>query len=179
MPPGKKRRLLLVDGYNVLVAWRGSGMSANQLSHSRDELIEMLCDYAGYTGEEVVVVFDAWRSDRAQRTSESRGPLSVVFTQRGETADQCIERMSDGYARAIDLERMELRVATSDNVEQTVVMGRGAIRLSARELLEEIQRTRFASQRQSETKSRSVKRDTLLDRLPADVKEKLEKMRRK
>ena len=89
-PP--KKRLLIVDGYNVLNAWR-SGMDARSLSDARDELAHRLANYAGYTGQKVVLVFDAWMSDRMQRTCEEQGPLTVVFTQKNETADHYIERL--------------------------------------------------------------------------------------
>ena len=84
---------------------------------------------------QVVLVFDAWMSDRMQRTTEVLGPVTVVYTRKNETADHYIERLCDSYSREMEYGRLEIRVATSDNVEQTVVLGRGAIRLSSRELL--------------------------------------------
>lgn len=172
-PP--KKRLLIVDGYNVLNAWR-SGMDARSLSDARDELAHRLANYAGYTGQKVVLVFDAWMSDRMQRTCEEQGPLTVVFTQKNETADHYIERLCDSYARDVEYGRLEIEVATSDNVEQTVVLGRGARRVSSRELLREMDSVRrdgtaaAAAQRPS--------RSTLMDRLPEDIRRRLDDMRR-
>ena len=171
-PP--KKRLLIVDGYNVLNAWR-SGMDARSLSDARDELAHRLANYAGYTGQKVVLVFDAWMSDRMQRTCEEQGPLTVVFTQKNETADHYIERLCDSYAREMEYGRLEIRVATSDNVEQTVVLGRGAIRLSSRELLYEMEQTRRQGAAAAEKPPRKT---TLMDRLPPEVREKLDRMRR-
>jgi predicted RNA-binding protein with PIN domain len=165
------RRILLVDGYNVLYAWKGAPLG--RLEDARDELIHRLSDYAGYTGQQVVLVFDAWQSDRLTRTSQRSGALTVVFTKRGETADHYIERLCDGYAPAIDAGRLEVRVATSDGVEQTVILARGATRLPARELILEMEHMRKAP------KSAPVPRKTpLMEHLPAEVRLKLERMRR-
>ena len=166
------RRVLLVDGYNVLCAWKG--IPHGPLSDARDELIHVLSDYAGYSGQQVILVFDAWRSDRLARTNQRSGALSVVFTKRGETADHYIERLCDGYAPAIDAGRMEVRVATSDGVEQTVVLARGAMRLPSRELIEEFERMRSAPQK----KAMPPRKTTLMEHLPPDVRQKLERMRR-
>ena len=172
-PP--KKRLLIVDGYNVLNAWR-SGMDARSLSDARDELAHRLANYAGYTGQKVVLVFDAWMSDRMQRTCEEQGPLTVVFTQKNETADHYIERLCDSYAREVEYGRLEIEVATSDNVEQTVVLGRGARRVSSRELLMEMDSVRREGAATATAQRRS--RSTLMDRLPEDIRRRLDDMRR-
>lgn len=171
-----REHLLVVDGYNVLGAWPAL-TQGRTLEEARDALIERLSDYAGYSGQRVVVVFDAWQSDRRQRTQEKRGRLEVVFTQRGETADHYIERLCDESARLVDLGRLEVRVATSDGVEQTVVLGRGASRLSARELLYEMEHVR-KSGRLSAQRVQPVKKHPLMERLPEEVRERLERMRR-
>ena len=172
-PP--KKRLLIVDGYNVLNAWR-SGMDARSLSDARDELAHRLANYAGYTGQKVVLVFDAWMSDRMQRTCEEQGPLTVVFTQKNETADHYIERLCDSYAREVEYGRLDIEVATSDNVEQTVVLGRGARRVSSRELLREMDSVRREGAATATAQRRS--RSTLMDRLPEDIRRRLDDMRR-
>ena len=164
-----------MDGYNVLNAWR-SGMDARSLSDARDELAHRLANYAGYTGQKVVLVFDAWMSDRMQRTCEEQGPLTVVFTQKNETADHYIERLCDSYAREVEYGRLEIEVATSDNVEQTVVLGRGARRVSSRELLREMDSVRREGAATATAQRRS--RSTLMDRLPEDIRRRLDDMRR-
>lgn len=172
-PP--KKRLLIVDGYNVLNAWR-SGMDARSLSDARDGLAHRLINYAGYTGQKIVLVFDAWMSDRMQRTCEEQGPLTVVFTQKNETADHYIERLCDSYARDVEYGRLEIEVATSDNVEQTVVLGRGARRVSARELLREMDSV--GREGTAAAAARKSSRSTLMDRLPEDIRRRLDDMRR-
>ena len=146
------------------------------LDEARDALIHRLHDYAGYSGQKIVVVFDAWQSDRRMRTVEKQGALTVVFTQRAETADHYIERLCDEAAPRVNAGRMELRVATSDGVEQTVVMGRGAVRLSSRELMYEMNQAR-AGANVAAPKTRAA-RSTIMDSLPEQVRARLEKMRR-
>lgn len=166
-----------MDGYNVLGAWpeltRG-----RPLADTRDELTRRLHDYAGYSGQQIILVFDAWQSDRLQRSQEEHGALTVVFTQKNETADHYIERMCDEYSRQVDLGRLELRVATSDSIEQTIVMGRGAIRLSSRELIYEINQQKRSGSVYAKPVLKSSTRSTIMDRVPEDVRRQLEKLRR-
>lgn len=171
-----RSRLLLVDGYNVLGAWPELS-KGKPLTDARDALIHRLHDYAGYSGQRVILVFDAWQSDRMQRSIEERGPLTVVFTQKGETADHYIERRCDEYARAVELGRLEIRVATSDNTEQTVVFGRGAIRISSRELIYEMRQARQDGGQYIRPAVRSG-RSTVLEHLPEAVRSQIEKLRR-
>ena len=173
----KKRRVLIVDGYNVLNAWKDvQSMDAGSLSDARDALAARLMDYAGFSGQKVVLVYDAYLGDRRARTEERTGPLTVVYTQKNETADNYIERLCDQYARDAELGRVEVRVATSDLVEQMVVLGRHATRLSARELLVEMGQVEHAGRERIRLAPRT--RTTILERLPEDVARRLEAMRR-
>lgn len=172
----QKKRLLIVDGYNVINSWR-SGMDARTLADARDELAHKLMDHAGYTGQKVVLVFDAWMSDRVSRTVEETGPLTVVYTQKNETADHYIERLCDSYAREVEYGRLEIEVATSDNVEQVVVLSRGARRISSRELLREMESVRREGAAAMQ-KPAVVTRNPVMDRLPEDVRRRLEEMRK-
>lgn len=171
MRPARKR-LLVVDGYNVLNAWRPS-LDSQSLADNREELARKLLDYAGFSGQEIILVFDAWMSDRMQRTEETTGPLTVVYTQKNETADHYIERLCDERSRDVEYGRLEIRVATSDNVEQMVVLGRGAIRLSSRELLYEMESVRREG-RAGAVQPKSSARTPVMDRLSDDVRLKLE-----
>lgn len=121
--------LLIVDGYNVIGAWREANEQKWPLDECRDRLIHLLQDYAGYTGQEVLLVFDGYKADRRERSTETRGDMTIVYTRHGETADHYIERtcqLLPSYREA--------RVASSDGIEQTLILGRGATRLSSREL---------------------------------------------
>ena len=172
-PP--RKRLLVVDGYNVLNAYR-SAPDARSLSDARVELARRLLDYAGFSGQEIVLVFDAWMSGRKQRTEEVIGPMTVVYTQKNETADHYIERLCDARARDVEYGRLEIRVATSDNVEQTVVLGRGATRISSRELIYEMESVRREGR--AEAARPANRRTPLIDRLSEDVRKRLEDMRK-
>lgn len=168
------RRILIVDGYNVINA-RTGGVKGS-LADARDAFLAELMNYAGFSGQQVILVFDAWLSDRLQRTKEQHGQVSVVYTQKGETADHYIERLCDEFSKDIDLRRVEVRVATSDGTEQTIVLGRGAIRLSARELIYEMNQTRVQGKQGAATTS--GRRNPIVDQLPEDVRKRLEEMRR-
>lgn len=129
--------LLYVDGYNVIGVWPQAQRENWPLDVCRDRLIQLLEDYAGYSGQEIWLVFDGYRTGRALRTVEERDGLTVVYTRHGETADHYIERQCEEMPKY-----REARVATSDNVEQTVILGRGATRISSRELWWELNQTR-------------------------------------
>lgn len=167
------KRLVVVDGYNVMNAWRRDA-DRSTLADLRDALAERLLNYAGFSGQEVILVYDAWMSGRATRTEEVSGPLKIVYTQKNETADHYIERLCDSLAREVELGRLEIRVATSDNVEQTVVLGRGATRMSARELLTEMDRVRVAGS----AKPLRPRKTTVMDRLPEEIRRRLDEMRK-
>ena len=172
--------LLIVDGYNVLNAWRGK-LKNTSLADARDDLIHALADYAGYTGQKIVLVFDAWKSERIARTVEQvPATLEVVFTRKGETADHYIERLCDEVSEKAAYGKLIVRVATSDSIEQTIAMGRGAIRISARELLHEIDTMRNPDVQRQVLPVKAVRGggSTVMDRLPEEMRAKLEKMRR-
>lgn len=129
--------LLIVDGYNIIGAWPEANKNQWDLAECRDRLIHLLADYGGYTGQEIHLVFDGYKADRPTHTTEEFSGLTVVYTRHGETADRYIERM----CQLLPSYR-EARVATSDGVEQTLILGRGATRLSARELWRELTQER-------------------------------------
>ena len=172
-------RLLIVDGYNVINARRDGGqMDSGSLADAREKLIGELMDYAGYSDQRVILVFDAWMSDRLARTEEKRGAVTVVYTQKGEIADRYIERLCDALAADIELHRLEVRVASSDALEQTIVLGRGAARMSSRELVMEMSRLRADGIRRVIERP-AVRRTPIAERLPEDVRKKLDALRNK
>ena len=172
------RRLLIVDGYNVINARRDAGFSADSLADARERLIDALMDYAGWSGQQVVLVFDAWMSDRTSRTEEKRGAVTIVYTQKGEIADRYIERLCDDLASDIEYRRVEVRVASSDALEQTIVLGRGASRMSARELMAEMGQLRAEGIRHTAPARPSMRRSTIGEHLPEDVRRKLDELRK-
>ncbi|WP_027356979.1 NYN domain-containing protein [Desulfofundulus thermocisternus] len=130
---------LIVDGYNIIHAWpeleQLSGDSS--LEHARTRLVDILVNYAALTGEHVVVVFDAHQVKQAGDRSETVGGVEVIYTPEGETADAVIEKLVGELSR-----RGTVYVATYDWAEQRMILGRGAYRITPRELWEKVQRTR-------------------------------------
>lgn len=164
--------ILYVDGYNVIGAWSQAVREGWPLDESRDRLTHLLEDYGGYSGQEVVLVFDGHLGDRPQTTVERRATVTVVYTRHGQTADQYIE-----YECGRLPVYREARVATSDHLEQTMILGRGATRLSSRELLDELTQTRARSQsRHAQTSTAG--QNTLFGGLSAEQRETLERIRR-
>ena len=125
---------LLVDGYNIIFAWDNLKETAKKdLNSARDALIDILCNYQGFTQCEVILVFDAYKVKGGTGSVEKINNISVVYTKEAETADMYIEKTTHTLAP-----KHRVRVATSDNLEQIIILGSGAIRVSAGELLSEV-----------------------------------------
>ena len=135
---------------------------------ARDKLISELEDYAGYADVQIIVVFDAYHTDRMQLTQEGKNSVEVVFTRKKETADHYIERL----VSTLDTRQYDVKVATSDGVEQVVVMGRGASRLSARELEIDIMQAKRERNRQMD-RIQPIKPHTLENLLDPKILKKL------
>ena len=131
------KTVLIVDGYNVIGAWKQAEKENLSIAESRERLTHILEDYAGYTGEQVILVFDGYQSDRLQRSEEKHGNLTLVYTKHAETADSYIERVTAQMPKYY-----EIRVVTSDLLEQSQVFSTGAIRVSSAELLRDLSATR-------------------------------------
>ncbi len=167
--------ILIVDGYNMIGAW--PELANDDLDKARLDLIEKLADYAGYSGDEVTVVFDGHLSGRAKTNIAHRFNVTVVYTRSGETADQYIERMVDEKTANLPRSaRPILKVATSDALEQSVVLSRGAVRISARELRRDVHAGKRAMRRTLEQKA-PVKPNMLGGRVNDAARELLERLR--
>lgn len=164
--------LLYVDGYNIIGAWPQANRENWPLEECRHRLIHLLEDYAGYTGQEVWLIFDGYKADRPLRSVEQRQVLTIVYTRHGETADHYIERMCQLLPRY-----REARVATSDGIEQTLILGRGATRLSARELWRELEQERSSGRGRHQSPS-AEGRTTLSAALTEEQFAALDKLRR-
>lgn len=125
---------LLVDGYNIIFAWTQlRDLAGTDIKAARDRLMDILQNYAGYARETVIVVFDAYRVPGGTGEVYHLPSLDVVYTKEAETADLYIEKTAHQLSR-----HHRVTVATSDAVEQVIIYGSGALRLSARGLLERI-----------------------------------------
>ena len=120
---------LLVDGYNIIFAWDELKKIAEEnLDAARSELINMMCSYQGFSGDELILVFDAYRVKGKHREVEKYYNINIVYTKESETADSYIERTSHELSK-----KHRVRVATSDGAEQMIILGNGAMRISAAE----------------------------------------------
>ena len=135
--PQKGDDYLIIDGYNLIVAWDElKALADAELSHARDTLIRLICNYRGYKKCTVILVFDAYKRKENEGSVEEIGGITVVYTKERQTADAYIEKATYSLT-----EKNSVRVVTSDFVEQLVVLGNGATRVSAREFIAEINST--------------------------------------
>ncbi|MDD6043688.1 MAG: TetM/TetW/TetO/TetS family tetracycline resistance ribosomal protection protein [Eubacteriaceae bacterium] len=126
--------ILIIDGYNIIFAWDElKDMCKLNLEAARDSLIDMLRNYHGYTGQRIILVFDAYKQPGSIGHTDVFEGLSVVYTKENETADRYIEKFVTENAK-----KYKLTVATSDGLEQMMIFGQGALRMPARELRERI-----------------------------------------
>ena len=125
---------LLVDGYNIIHAWDDlKRLAAQDLDGARLRLMDILSNYQGWRKCHVILVFDAYRVKGNPGSVEKYHNIHVVYTKEAETADMYIEKTTYEIAR-----EHRVRVATSDGLEQVIILGHGAQRMSARELRFEI-----------------------------------------
>ena len=132
--PPQGPEYLLVDGYNIIFAWEELNRLAKEnLDLARTRLINILCNYQGFRRCNLILVFDAYRVKGNHREIESEMGITVVYTKEAETADMFIEKTAHELKG-----KHRVRVATSDNVEQIIILGNGAVRVSATEFLAEV-----------------------------------------
>ncbi len=125
---------LLVDGYNIIFAWDDLKKAAEEsLDLARELLINRMCNYRGYTNCELILVFDAYKVKDNPGSVLKVHNINVVYTKEAETADAYIEKVTHELAK-----RYRVRVATSDNLEQLIILGNGAVRVSASEFEKEV-----------------------------------------
>ena len=126
---------LLVDGYNIIFSWDElNTLSKESLDAARHKLMDILCNYQGFQKCVLILVFDAYRVPGSPGSIEQYHNIHVVYTKEAETADMFIERVTHEIGR-----NRRVRVATSDGMEQIIILGHGALRVSARMFHEEVQ----------------------------------------
>lgn len=122
--------IVVVDGYNIIGAWEElQQLKDADMGQARDRLIEQMAEYKAFSGQRIIVVFDAYYV-KGMESKQQMHQIEVIYTKEKETADECIERIVK------DLKNVDnqVYVATSDYAEQRTIFGRGALRKSAREL---------------------------------------------
>lgn len=133
-----REEYLLVDGYNVIFAWEDlKDLAQISIDGARGKLLDVLCDYQGMKKCNLIVVFDAYRVQGHKTEISTYHNIHVVFTKEAETADQYIEKFAHENGK-----KYNVTVATSDGLEQIIIRGQGCRLLSARELKDEIERTK-------------------------------------
>lgn len=133
-----REEYLLVDGYNVIFAWEDlKDLAQVSIDGARGKLLDVLCDYQGMKKCNLIVVFDAYRIQGHKTEISTYHNIHVVFTKEAETADQYIEKFAHENGK-----KYNVTVATSDGLEQIIIRGQGCRLLSARELKDEIERTK-------------------------------------
>ena len=138
--PAKKpvfqEEYLLVDGYNIIFAWDElKELAKDNLEGARGKLMEIMCNYQGFAGCHLILVFDAYKVKGNPGSVEKFHNINVVYTKEAETADMYIEKTTKEIAK-----KRKVRVATSDGLEQMIILGHGATRISARAFYDEVQR---------------------------------------
>jgi predicted RNA-binding protein with PIN domain len=170
----KREEWLVVDGYNVIGSAPGARWQLHSLEEQRDKLIRDLSEYQAMSGRKVFLVFDAHRAPGAG-VELVQEQVTVYYTRRDETADEFIERFVKQHKNP----HRAIYVATSDYLEQRMVFGQGAYRISSRELIEEIRTARKHLGEKLRKEEQEKARNPLEERLSAEVQKKLEKWRRK
>ena len=131
----KKDNYLLVDGYNIIHAWPElRELAESNFDSARVRLMDILCNYQGYRQMILILVFDAYKVKGGQGSVMQYNNIHVVYTKEAETADQYIEKTVHKIGRDNNV-----TVATSDGLEQIIIFGQGAIRMSAMNLLEDVE----------------------------------------
>ena len=167
----KKKHYLLVDGYNVIFASKSlSELADTNIDAARDRLLELLIDYKAYKDYEIILVFDAYRLKNHDTEILNFSGVYVVYTKTAETADQYIEKTTHEMIKKYDV-----TVATSDGIEQIIIRGKGAILISAREFLCDLEETK-ENFRKEHIEKQSVS-NRLFDSLEGELKQQIEDIR--
>lgn len=155
---------LLVDGYNIIFAWRElAELAQKNIDGARGKLLDILCNYQGIRRCKLIVVFDAYRVVGHKTEIFDYHNIHVVYTREAETADQYIEKFAKEHGR-----KYHVTVATSDGLEQIIIRGSGCQLLSAREFEEEVVRAgRMLMENYQESKEKS--RNYLMDGLSEET----------
>ncbi len=166
------KKYLVIDGYNIINAWEKLKELANEsLEIARQKLAEVMVEYASYNGIQVIIVFDAYLVKGSRSVFKEYENLEIVYTKENQTADSYIEKLISQMNK-----RDMIKVATNDWAEQQIILGKGAIRISARELKLEVD---FAKSKiTKKILPKKTKKNTLDSLVDEETLSKLEKIRR-
>ena len=169
----KEEEYLLVDGYNIIFAWEDlRELAAENIHAAQDKLMDILSNYQGIKKCTLILVFDAYKVEGHREEILPYHNIFVVYTKEAETADQYIEKTVHKLGR-----EHSVTVATSDGLEQMIILGQGAVRLSAKGLRQEIEDAKETLLSDWHTKRQSSK-TYLFDGVSHEVKDFVEKVRK-
>lgn len=170
--PDGEKEYLLVDGYNIIFAWEDlKELAASNIDGAREKLMDILCNYQGFKKCTLILVFDAYKVKGNPGSVETYHNIHVVYTKEAETADQYIEKTVHEIGR-----KYRVTVATSDQLEQVIILGQGGRRMSARELLEDVIEVRQQI-RETAREKRSSEKNYLFDHLDEETAARMERIR--
>lgn len=170
--PDGEKEYLLVDGYNIIFAWEDlKELAAVNIDGAREKLMDILCNYQGFKKSTLILVFDAYKVKGNPGIVETYHNIHVVYTKEAETADQYIEKTVHEIGR-----KYRVTVATSDQLEQVIILGQGGQRMSARELLEDVIEVSHQIRETARQKSSSEK-NYLFDHLDEETATRMERIR--
>lgn len=170
----KINHYLIIDGYNIINAWDDlKHIAIDDLDSAREKLINIIIEYAEFSGQKAIVVFDAYNVKNSMEKVEKRKYITVVYTREHQTADSYIEKLMTSLSK-YDV----VKVATNDYAEQQIILGKGASRLSARELKLDVEEAKTKMKSKQITSERKIQRNWLEDRLDEETLSKLENIRR-
>lgn len=169
------KEFLLVDGYNIIHAWSELRELVEDVSleSARQRLMDILSNYKGTKQATVILVFDGYLVKGNIGTVYEYNNIFVVYTKEAETADHYIERVVTSMPK-----HYKVRVATGDGLEQLIIYGQGAIRMTARELWSEVTAAE-TELRERFIRNRPPKNNILADHLDEEVLAWFEELRRK
>ncbi|RQD72816.1 MAG: NYN domain-containing protein, partial [Candidatus Syntrophonatronum acetioxidans] len=166
---------LIVDGYNIINSWEDlKALGDKNMEAAREKLIDYLMDFA-ILWDKITVVFDAHQVPGGIETRETFHSLEVIYTREKETADNVIEKITHNFQGR---DNINILVATSDRVQQEIIFGRGARRISARELKILLESIKMDIREKYTENIFLLNRNSLDSHLQEDVKDKLNKWRR-
>ena len=163
---------MLVDGYNIIFSWEElKDLATVSIDGARNKLMDILCNYQGFKHCELIVVFDAYKLEGHPVEISNYHNIHVVYTKEAETADQYIEKLVHQIGKKYDV-----TVATSDKLEQVIILGQGAKRLSAKDFKEEVERMNQQI-RTDYLEKQEKSHNYLFDHLDEDLANYVEEMR--
>ena len=167
-----RQEYLLVDGYNIIFSWEElRELSEKDIGAARGKLADILSNYQGYRKCTLILVYDAYKVEGNPGEVMKYHNIYIVYTKEAETADQYIEKTVRRIAKDA-----AVTVATSDGLEQVIILGQGANRMSAPGLKEEIERT-LAEVRGEHLGKKGSVGNYLFDYLDEETAEEMEKVR--